>query len=103
MPPRPWRPPPFELAVVLVLVLLNGVFALSELALVSVRRPHLIGGGEDGCARTGRKHRTSAKGGDRRELETAVTIKNGRRLRRRRCLVRDKSKYTDKQKRQAKH
>lgn len=31
----------FELAVVLVLVLLNGVFALSELAVVSARRPRL--------------------------------------------------------------
>jgi putative hemolysin len=37
----PWRLPLFELAVVLALVALNGVFALSELAIVSARRPRL--------------------------------------------------------------
>lgn len=31
----------FELAIVLVLVMLNGVFVLSELALVSAGRPRL--------------------------------------------------------------
>src|SRR4029450_9762189 len=42
---RPFQPPSeealLELAVVLVLVLLNGVFALSELAVGSARRPRL--------------------------------------------------------------
>ncbi len=36
-----WRDTLLELAVVLVLVALNGVFALSELAVVSARRPRL--------------------------------------------------------------
>jgi putative hemolysin len=38
---RPTEEPLFELAIVLVLVMLNGAFALSELALVSARRPRL--------------------------------------------------------------
>ena len=33
---------PFDLAVVLVLILLNGVFAMSEMAMVSIRRARLV-------------------------------------------------------------
>ena len=42
-PPAPPTPFPwFDLAIILALVALNGVFAMSELAIVSSRRPRLL-------------------------------------------------------------
>src|SRR6478736_10175530 len=42
MPAPPIHPFPwFDLAIIIALVLLNGVFAMSELAIVSARRPRL--------------------------------------------------------------
>ncbi|KQN21845.1 MULTISPECIES: hemolysin family protein [unclassified Sphingomonas] len=51
LPPFPW----IDVAIILALVALNGVFAMSELAIVSSRRARL-----DALARTGRKGASAA-------------------------------------------
>ena len=53
--PFPW----FDLVVILALVLLTGVFAMSELAIVSSRKARL-----EAMARTGRMGARSPSGGD---------------------------------------
>lgn len=51
LPPLPW----IDVAIILALVALNGVFAMSELAIVSARRARL-----EALARTGKKGATAA-------------------------------------------
>ena len=46
LPPFPW----FDVLIILALVALNGIFAMSELAIVSVRKARL-----EAMARTGRR------------------------------------------------
>jgi putative hemolysin len=46
LPPFPW----IDLAIILALIMLNGVFAMSELAIVSARKPRM-----EAMARTGRR------------------------------------------------
>ena len=51
LPPYPW----IDVAIILALVALNGVFAMSELAIVSARKARL-----EGLAKSGKRGATAA-------------------------------------------